>query len=115
MAPWLQAALLLLASVGADVAGQEIQRRLSSVGAHFQGSTSLLPGLPTGHQGFIGPIQPGIRADFGAFPGVGQVTRRRRRRRALTASDRADIAFIAGILGKVAGKEIAAIIAARTG
>lgn len=41
--------------------------------------------------------------------------RRRRRRRALTASDRADIAFIAGILGKPAGKDIAAIIAARTG
>jgi len=46
-----------------------------------------------------------------AFEGV---RRRRRRRRALTASDRADIAFIAGILGKAAGKDIAAIIAART-
>lgn len=41
--------------------------------------------------------------------------RRRRRRRALTASDRADIAFIAGILGKPAGKDLAVIIASRTG
>lgn len=40
--------------------------------------------------------------------------RRRRRRRALTASDRADIAFVAGILGAKAGKDFALIIATRT-
>lgn len=40
--------------------------------------------------------------------GVGEgPTRRRRRRRALTASDRADIAFIAGALGPAAGKAFA--------
>ena len=41
--------------------------------------------------------------------------RRRRRRRALTASDRADIAFIAGLLGTTAGKNFALTIATRTG
>jgi len=40
--------------------------------------------------------------------------KRRRRRRALTASDRADIAFLAGLLGPKAGKDLAVIIAART-
>lgn len=40
--------------------------------------------------------------------------RRRRRRRALTASDRADIAFIAGLLGTTAGKNFALTIATRT-
>lgn len=39
--------------------------------------------------------------------------RRRRRRRALTASDKADIAFIAGILGKAAGANFAVSLAAR--
>jgi len=40
--------------------------------------------------------------------------KRRRRRRALTASDRADIGFIAGLLGTTAGKNFALIIATRT-
>jgi len=48
------------------------------------------------------------------FPG-GERRRRRRRRRALTASDRADIAFIAGLLGTTAGKNFALTIATRTG
>jgi len=39
--------------------------------------------------------------------------RRSRRRRALTASDRADIAFIASMLGKPAGKDFAVTLAAR--
>jgi len=39
--------------------------------------------------------------------------RRRRRRPVLTASDRADIAFISGALGKPAGKDFAMIVAAR--
>jgi len=46
----------------------------------------------------------------GLLPGLGgeeEVKRRRRRRRALTASDRADIAFIAGALGPAAGKAFA--------
>lgn len=44
------------------------------------------------------------------FPGA---RRRRRRRRALTASDRADIGFITGLLGKPAGKEFAIVISTR--
>lgn len=39
--------------------------------------------------------------------------RRRRRKQVLTASDRADIAFIAGSLGKPAGRDFAMIVAAR--
>jgi len=49
------------------------------------------------------------------FPDGGGRRRRRRRRRALTASDRADIAFIAGLLGTTAGKNFALTIATRTG
>lgn len=40
---------------------------------------------------------------------------RRRRKRALTLSDRADIAFISGTLGKPAGRDFAMIVAARSG
>jgi len=55
----------------------------------------------------------------GGIPGIDLFPdgkrRRRRRRRALTASDRADIAFIAGLLGTTAGKNFALTIATRTG
>jgi len=54
-----------------------------------------------------------------AFPGGGFLglggegrPRRRRRRRALTASDRADIAFISGTLGAKAGKDFAVTLVA---
>jgi len=40
--------------------------------------------------------------------------RRRRRRRSLTASDRADIGFITGLLGQAAGKSFALTIASKT-
>jgi len=40
--------------------------------------------------------------------------KRRRRRRALTASDKSDIAFIAGILGKAAGGRFAVALGARS-
>lgn len=40
--------------------------------------------------------------------------RRRRRRRALTASDRADIGFIVGLLGPAAGKQFAITIVTKT-
>jgi len=39
--------------------------------------------------------------------------RRRRRRRALTSSDRADIAFIAGVISKSAAKDFAVQLATR--
>lgn len=45
--------------------------------------------------------------------GSGGGTRRRRRRRALTASDRADIGFITGLLGPAAGKQFSITIATR--
>jgi len=45
--------------------------------------------------------------------GRGGRTRRRRRRRALTASDKADIGFITGLLGPAAGKQFAVTIATR--
>jgi len=53
------------------------------------------------------------------IPGVdlfpdGDKKRRRRRRRALTASDRADIGFITGLLGATAGKNFAITIATRS-
>jgi len=55
----------------------------------------------------------------GGIPGVdlfpdGEKKRRRRRRRALTASDRADIGFITGLLGPTAGKNFAITIATRS-
>ncbi len=59
--------------------------------------------------------------DLGPFSGTGgfrdffgdDSKKRRRRRRALTASDKADIGFIAGVLGKPAGRDFAMIVAAR--
>ena len=47
------------------------------------------------------------------FGGGGAAPRRRRRRRALTASDKADIAFIVGLLGPAAGKQFSTTLAAR--
>jgi len=67
--------------------------------------------------GAAGSIAAGIGIPgIDLFPdGEGGVRpKRRRRRRALTASDRADIAFIESILGKAAGKSFAMIIATRT-
>jgi len=63
----------------------------------------------------VGSLLPGI--DLG-IPGIDLFPngkpRRRRRRRALTASDRADIAFIAGMLGQPAGRQFAMLIGSRT-
>ncbi len=41
-------------------------------------------------------------------------TKRRRRRRALTASDRADIGFLTGLLGPTAAKQLATVIITRS-
>lgn len=59
----------------------------------------------------VGSLLPGA-----GIPGIDlfpERKRRRRRRRALTASDRADIGFITGLLGKAAGKEFSIVIATR--
>jgi len=69
------------------------------------GSRLALAGVGTAAALDIGP--------FGAG-GDDDKPRRRRRRRALTASDKADIAFISGTLGKPAGRDFAMIVAART-
>ena len=70
---------------------------------------ALLTGATAGALGAGGIGIPGVDL----FPDGRR--RRRRRRRALTASDRADIAFIAGLLGTTAGKNFALTIATRTG
>lgn len=49
-----------------------------------------------------------------ALKGLPPLGGRRRRKRALTLSDRADIAFISGTLGKPAGRDFAMIVAARS-
>jgi len=60
--------------------------------------------------GISGPL-----SSLGGFAFGGGAKRRRRRRRALTASDRADIAFISGTLGKAAGDRFSvALIAGLT-
>lgn len=60
------------------------------------------------------PTFAGARAGTArVHPRVHEHQHRRRRRRALTASDRADIAFIAGLLGRPAGKDFAVIIGAK--
>jgi len=64
-------------------------------------------GAVPGH--LVGPIDPILSGGFLEE----EKKKRRRRRRALTASDRADIAFIESILGKAAGKSFAMIIATR--
>lgn len=88
MAPWLIAALALL--------------RSAAIGTGALVGAEALAGSLTGGGGFDIPF-------FGE-----EKKRRRRRRRALTASDRADIGFITGLLGPAAGKNFAITIATRT-
>jgi len=99
MPPFMLSALALLARITGAA-------RVATVGT---------PGRALGTGLLAGSILPG---GFG-IPGVDLFPdgkrRRRRRRRALTASDRADIAFIAGLLGTTAGKNFALTIATRTG
>ena len=52
--------------------------------------------------------------DFGGGVFGEEKKRRRRRRKALTASDRADIAFIEATLGKAAGRSFAMLVVSRT-
>jgi len=97
MAAWLIGALALLRGLGTR-ALPLARRAALPVAAGAAGSLALGGGLGI----------PGVDL----FPD--ELKRRRRRRRALTASDRADIAFIESILGKAAGKSFAMIIATRT-
>jgi len=81
-------------------------------------SAAIGSGLLGGGGGGGGQLSLG--GGGGGFGGIGDflggdgVKRRRRRRRALTASDKADIAFISGTLGKPAGRDFAMVVAARS-
>lgn len=95
MPAWLASALALLRSATIGGPGR-----------------ALVTGAAAG-QAFSGPLEEGAAAAFGGFP-FGPRPTRRRRRRALTASDRADIAFIVGMLGPKAGKDFSIVIASRS-
>lgn len=87
---------------------------LARGGAAARGAFVGTPGRALLTGAGIGSLVPGA-AGFG-IPGIDLFPdrkRRRRRRRALTASDRADIGFITGLLGKAAGKEFSIVIATR--
>jgi len=86
MAAWLISALRLLA----------VSATVGAAAGAVEGATGL--DIP-----FLG----------GTPNGNGDKPRRRRRRRALTASDRADIGFIVGLLGPAAGGRFAVTLAAR--
>lgn len=98
MPAWILSALSLLARGGTGV-------RALAVGTPTR---ALVTGTGVG-AALSGVGIPGVDL----FPGDGR-PRRRRRRRALTASDRADIGFITGLLGPAAGKSFALTIASRT-
>lgn len=101
MAAWMIGALALLSGFIGRAGGVRALARRAAIPA--------VAGVAGAVVGAGGPGIPGIDL----FPD-GEAPRRRRRRRALTASDRADIAFIESILGKAAGKSFAMIIATRT-
>lgn len=97
MSAWLISALRLLAGVGRS------QTARVAAGA----GTAVALADPAGG------LLPDI---FGAFRSSGagdDAPRRRRRRRALTASDRSDIAFIAGVISKSAADRFAVQLATR--
>jgi len=93
MAPWMIGALALLRAVG--------------IGAAVTGGAIVAEDLIGG-----GGETLGVNG-FNPFNLFKEKKKRRRRRRALTASDRADIAFITGLLGAGAGKNFALTIATR--
>jgi len=92
---WLLSALQLIRSTIGGVA-RRVPRQALLAGAGAAGGVALAD--PAG----------------GLFPSFGgeDRPRRRRRRRALTASDRADIAFISGTLGKATGDRFAVSLVA---
>lgn len=96
MAAWIISALALLGRFAVGGPGRALvtgatAATILDTGDIFGGGISGLPGI------FGGEEKP----------------KRRRRRRALTASDRADIGFIAATLGQPAGKAFALVIASR--
>lgn len=111
MPAWILSALRLIGTMGMGyVAGQAVE----SLPPGSPGS-QMVPGGGGGGGGIMGQILPG-RSSPGYMDHHGRWHsgfHRRRRRRALTAGDRADIAFIAGLLGPSAGAKFAAVIGAK--
>ncbi len=92
MAPWLLAALRLLA--GGIAAGGAFE---------------------VGQQLLQGPVDPrtGSPELFGGIPfGIGGGKKRRRRKRALTHSDKDDIAFLAATVGETTARKAALLLIA---
>lgn len=107
MAPWLIQALRLLAGgLGAGAAFETGQGLVSRGEYPTRGGNGGGGGGGFGLADIGNIVLPGD--PFGA-----KTRRRRRRRRALTASDKADIAFIVGLLGPAAGKQFSTTLAAR--
>lgn len=106
MAAWILAALKMIAQGTALGGGFELGQRILGDGTFDLGGGGGPGLLPIG-RGRVGRV----------IDQAGNVIReggvRRRRRRALTASDRADIAFIAGMISKAAAKDFAVQLAAR--
>jgi len=93
---WLISAIQLIRTAIGGVA-RRVPRGALTAGAGAAGGVALADPA--------GGLLPNIFGDEGR-------PRRRRRRRALTASDRADIAFISGTLGKAAGDRFAVSLVA---
>ncbi len=104
MAAWIIAALRMLAQgTGLGVGFEVGQRAFGDEGERELAGQGFFPQLGMGRV-----TDAAGRIINGRGSGV-----RRRRRRALTASDRADIAFIAGMISKSAAKDFAVQLAAR--
>jgi len=95
MPAWIIAAMQLLRQLGVRALGGPGRRALAGGAAGGLATQIGIPGVDL-------------------FPDEGEVKRRRRRRRALTASDRADIAFIQATLGQAAGRAFAMLVVSRT-
>ena len=103
MPAWILAALRLLG------AGAAIQTGAEVAGFFVPGEPTPSPFLLSGGDGSPGDGAPPMLT----LDKFGRPVKRRRRRRALTASDRSDIAFIAGMISKAAAKDFAVQLAAR--
>lgn len=109
MPTWLVSALAMLSRGAGTLVGGGRSLILDGGGA---GQFARVAGAAVVGSALADPqggLLPGFRINA-----AGEIVKvRRRRRRALTASDKADIGFIAGILGKPAGRDFAMIVASR--